>query len=62
MFLSKKKIEICKTTPMKHEYRHVHWHTNTANNLKKNHIIKCNYMCRCRVGVGHDTYSTPRHT
>jgi len=33
--------------------------TPTPLIIWKNHVIQCNYMCRCRVSVGYDT--CPRH-
>jgi len=35
--------------------------TQTPLIIWENHLFQCNYKCRCRIGVRHDTCSTPEH-
>jgi hypothetical protein len=41
--------------------RHKYWYADTANISWENHVIHCNYMYQCRVGVRHSTCPTSGH-
>jgi len=39
-----------------YKYLHLLGHVDSGTNLKKNELIECNHMCRCRVIVRHQTW------